>query len=123
MCYSMAVIQRQHREIDAAGRAVGRVATEVAMILRGKNKPTFVPNQDAGDFVTVTNAGKVKFTGRKLVQKDYYHHTMYPGGIKRTPMKKIFDRDPAEVVKRAVYGMLPKNSLRELMMKRLVIKK
>ena len=116
-------ISRKTHEIDAAGRAVGRVATEAAMILRGKNKPTFTPNQDAGDFVAILNAGKVKFTGRKLVQKDYYHHTMYPGGIKRTPMKKIFDRDPAEVVKRAVYGMLPKNSLRELMMKRLVIKK
>jgi large subunit ribosomal protein L13 len=117
----MNTIERQTIEIDATGKTVGRLATEIAMILRGKNKPTFAPHIDAGDFVKVTNAGQVKFTGRKLVQKDYYHHTMYPGGLRRTPMKKVFDNDPAEVLKRAVYGMLPKNSLREHMIKRLTI--
>ena len=114
-------IQRNTIEIDATGQAVGRVATQIAMILRGKNKPTFTPHIDAGDFVKVINAGQVKFTGRKLVQKDYYHHTMYPGGLRRTPMKKIFDKDRGEILKRAVYGMLPKNSLREHMIKRLKI--
>ncbi|MCF6276448.1 MAG: 50S ribosomal protein L13 [Candidatus Magasanikbacteria bacterium] len=115
------IIRKKH-EIDATDRAVGRVATEVAMILRGKNKASFAPHTDCGDFVTVLNSGKVKFTGRKLVQKDYYHHTMHPGGLKRTPMKKVFDKDPTEVMKRAVYGMLPKNKLRNNMMKRLTIK-
>lgn len=118
----MEKIERTMHEIDATGRAVGRIATEVAMILRGKNKPTFAPHIDAGDFVTVVNAGQVKFTGRKLAQKDYYHHTHYPGGLKRTPMKKVFDEDPGEVLRRAVFGMLPKNKLRNEMMKRLTIK-
>lgn len=115
-------IKREKQTIDATGRAPGRVATEVAILLRGKNKPDFEPHIDAGDFVRVENAAKVKFTGKKLAQKDYYHHTMYPGGLKRTPMKKVFDKDPAEVIRRAVYGMLPKNKLRVEMMKRLTIK-
>lgn len=113
--------ERQTIEVDAAGRAVGRIATEVAMILRGKNKPTFAPHIDAGDAVKVINAGSVKFTGRKLVQKDYYHHTQYPGGLRRTPMKKVMDANPAEVLKRAVYGMLPKNKHRDAMIQRLTI--
>lgn len=116
-------ITRERIEIDAAGRAPGRVASEVAMILKGKNKPSYTPHIDGGDFVTVTNASKVKFTGDKLVQKDYYHHTLYPGGLKTTPMKRVFDNDPTEVIRRAVYGMLPKNKLRDEMMKRLTIKK
>lgn len=115
-------IQRKIQEIDAKGKAPGRVATQVAMILRGKNAAVFSPHIDSGDFVTVINASKVKFTGRKLVQKDYYHHTMHPGGIKRTPMKKVFEKDPTDVIRRAVYGMLPKNNLRDGMMKRLTIK-
>ncbi|MBU2542376.1 50S ribosomal protein L13 [Patescibacteria group bacterium] len=116
-------IKRNKIEIDATDRAVGRVATEVAMILRGKNKPDFTPHIDSGDYVKIINTDKVKFTGKKLVQKDYYHHTMYPGGLRRTPMKKIFDKDSTEVLRRAVYGMLPKNRLRDGMMKRLTIKK
>lgn len=115
------IVRKKHK-IDAEGRAVGRVATEAALILRGKNKPDFTPNVDAGDYVTIVNASKVKFTGRKLAQKDYYHHTMYPGGLRRTPMKKVFDKDPAEVMRRAINGMLPKNKLRGEMMKRLTIK-
>jgi large subunit ribosomal protein L13 len=115
-------IIRKNIEIDATGKAVGRLATEIAIILRGKNKPGFVPHIDSGDFVTVINPDKVKFTGRKLVQKDYYHYTGYPGGIIRTPMKRVFDNNPAEVIRRAVIGMLPKNRLRDGMMKRLTIK-
>ena len=91
------------------------------MLLRGKNKPTFAPHVDAGDFVTVINAEQLKFTGKKLVQKDYFHHSQYPGGLKRTPMKKVFDESPGEVIRRAVYGMLPKNRLRNEMMKRLTV--
>lgn len=115
-------IKRERHEIDATDQAVGRVATQVALILRGKNKPTFTPHIDGGDFVTVTNASKVKFTGLKFVQKDYYHHTQYPGGLKRKPMAHVFEKDPTEVVRRAVYKMLPKNKHRTEMMKRLTIK-
>ena len=112
---------RGKHEIDATGRAVGRIATEVAMALRGKNKPNFTPHIDSGDYVIINNASQVKFTGKKLVQKDYHHHTMYPGGFKTISMKKVFDKDFAEVIRKAVYGMLPKNRLREEMMKRLKI--
>ena len=115
-------IERTIHEIDAAGQSVGRVATKVALLLKGKNKATYTPHIDAGDFVTIINASKVKFTGKKLVQKDYYHHTMHPGGLKRTPMKKVFDANPGNVMKRAIMGMLPKNKLREGMMKRLIVK-
>lgn len=114
-------IKRDTIVIDATDKAVGRVATEVAMALRGKNKPTFAPNVDAGDFVTVQNASKLKFTGRKFVQKDYYRHTLYPGGLKTTSLKALFEKDPTEVVRKAVYGMLPKNKLRNEMLKRLTI--
>lgn len=115
-------ITRQNLEIDAENQAVGRVAAQAVIMLRGKNKPDFTPHIDGGDFVTVVNAGKVKFTGRKLVQKDYRRHTMHPGGLISTSMKKVFDADPTEVIRRAVYGMLPKNKLRDEMMKRLTIK-
>ncbi|MBU0661414.1 50S ribosomal protein L13 [Patescibacteria group bacterium] len=118
----MTNITRDTHVIDATDRAIGRIATEVAMLLRGKNKATFEPHIDAGDIVVVEHIGAVKFTGRKLAQKDYYHHTQYPGGIRRTPMKLVFEKDPAEVLRRAVYGMLPKNKLRDTMMKRLTIK-
>lgn len=115
-------IIRKNIEIDATGKAVGRLATEIAIILRGKDKADFLPHIDSGDNVTVINASKVKFTGRKLVQKDYYHHTHYPGGIVRTPMKKVLENNPAEVIRHAVNGMLPKNRLRVEKMKRLTIK-
>lgn len=115
-------ITRQTHTIDATGRAVGRIATEVAMILRGKNKPSFTPHIDAGDFVEVTNMAQAKFTGKKMVQKDYYHHTNHPGGIKRTPMKKVFEENSGEVLRKAVYKMLPKNKLRDDMISRLTIK-
>lgn len=109
--------------IDAAGRAPGRVATEVAMVLRGKHKPDFVPYKITGDRVLVVNAGKLKFTGKKLEQKEYIHHTMHPGGLRRTPVKKVFAKDAPAVLRRAVYNMLPKNKLRNEMMKRLTIEK
>lgn len=117
----MQEIKRETIKVDATDRAVGRVATEVAMILMGKNKPSFERHIDKGDFVIVDGASKVKFTGKKLVQKDYYTHTQYPGGLRTTAMKKVFDNDPTEVIKRAVYSMLPKNKLRDGMMKRLTI--
>lgn len=115
-------IKRDKLVIDATGKAVGRIATEAAMALRGKNKPTFAPHVDAGDFVEVINASKMKFTGKKLVQKDFYRHTLYPGGLKTTSLKSLFAKKPEKVVEKAVYGMLPKNRLRNGMMKRLTIK-
>lgn len=117
----MQEIKREKIQIDATDKAVGRVATEAAKILMGKNKPTFVRHIDTGDFVVINNAKLVKFTGKKLVQKDYYHHSQHPGGLTVTSMKKIFDADPTEVMRRAIYSMLPKNKLRTEMMKRLTI--
>lgn len=115
------VIKRNIVEIDATGRAVGRVATEAAMKLMGKNKADFERYIDTGDFVVINNVNKVKFTGRKLEQKDFFHHTMHPGSLKREPMKKMFETNPARVMRHAIDGMLPKNKLRKEMLKRLTI--
>ena len=112
---------RKSHEIDATGKAVGRLAAQVAILLRGKNKTDFDPSIDAGDSVVINHASLVKFTGRKLVQKDYYSHTMFRGGLTRTPMKKVFEKDPAEVIRHAVNGMLPKNRQRNNLMRRLTI--
>jgi len=108
-------------EIDAAGQAVGRVATQVAMALMGKDKPGMVPHLDPNVSVVVKNAGKVIFTGKKLAQKDFKHHTMHPGGLKIVAMAKIFKMDPAKVMRHAVNGMLPKNRRRTDLMNRLTI--
>ena len=108
-------------ELDAANQAPGRLAAKIAMILRGKNKADFDPAKANGDAVRVINVSQLKFTGRKLVQKDYRHHSMFPGGLKTVSMKKIFEADPADVIRRAVYGMLPKNKHRDEWMKRLRI--
>ena len=108
---------RQTIQIDAT-----RLATEVAMILRGKNKPTFQPHIDGGDFVEIINADKIKVTGKKMDQKEYIWHSNYPGGLKRKKMSEVFEADPGEVLKRAVMGMLPKNKLRPNMIKRLKVK-
>lgn len=112
-------MKRQTHTIDATNKVLGRLATEIAVLLRGKHKPTFQPNQDMGDFVIVKNVGKVKITGKKMENKKYYHHTGYMGGLKTVPMKKIFKRNPAEVLRRAVFGMLPTNKLRAEQIKRL----
>jgi len=116
------IIKRNKIELDAEGQAPGRLATKIVMILRGKTKPDFQPHIDSGDFVTVINAGKVKFTGKKLVQKDYRHHTMHPGGIKTKSAQKVMKENPGEIIRHAVYGMLPKNNTRDELMKRLTIK-
>ena len=118
----MQKINRQNQKIDATGHAVGRVATQAAIMLMGKNKADFARHIDAGDFVTVINGSKVKFTGRKLMQKDYIHHTMHRGGLTTTSMKRVFEKNPAQLVRRAVYRMLPKNKHREILMKRLTVK-
>jgi len=113
--------ERKTHIIDATGKVLGRLASEIIFLLRGKNKTTFLPYKDEGNFVLVKNASKLKFTGKKFEQKKYYHHTGYLGGIKETPLKKIFEKDPIKVLRKAVFGMLPKNKLRAKMIKRLKI--
>lgn len=114
-------MERKTHTIDAANKILGRLATEIAILLRGKHKPNFVPNKDMGDFVVVKNIEKVKVTGKKFDQKVYYHHSGYPGGLKITPFKKVFRKEPAKTLKRAVFGMLSKNKLRAKQIKRLRI--
>ena len=114
-------MERKTHTIDAANKVLGRLATEIAVLLRGKNKPDFAPNKDMGDFVTVRNFSKIRITGKKFEQKIYYRHTGYLGGLKGIPLKKLFEKDPAEVLKKAVFGMLPKNKLRAKQIKRLRI--
>lgn len=115
-------VERKTHQIDATGKVLGRLATQIALILRGKNKPTFQPHLDEGDFVEVTNCAKLKITGRKLEQEEYKWHTMHPGGLKRKKVKEVFAADPGEVLKRTVYGMLPDNKLKDRMFKRLTTK-
>jgi len=112
-------MERQTQNIDAENKVLGRLASEIASLLRGKHKTDFAPHKDIGDFVVVKNAHKIRFTGKKLDHKKYYHHTGYPGGLKELPMKKLFDKKPGEVLRKAVLGMLPKNRLRSKMIKRL----
>ena len=106
-----ALPERKWYLVNADGRVVGRLATQIAMVLRGKHKPTFTPHVDSGDFVVVVNAGKAQLTGRKLVDKKYYRHTGYPGGIKETTAGRLMDERPERVLRSAVVGMLPKNRL------------
>ena len=106
-----AEIDRKWYVIDAQGQTLGRLASEVASILRGKNKPVFTPNVDTGDYVIVLNAEKIKVTGKKLDQKIYYHHSDYVGGMKATPLKEKLAKKPEQVIELAVKGMLPKGPL------------
>jgi len=116
------MVTRKIHKIDATNQSVGRLATNIATILRGKNKPEFVPHLDLGDVVEVSNVDKLKFTGKKLEQKKYFRYSGYQGGLKETRMKDLAETDPGEILRRAVREMLPDNRLRKGMMKRLVIK-
>jgi large subunit ribosomal protein L13 len=107
--------------VDAEGRILGRLATEVADLIRGKRKPQFTSHLDTGDFVVVINAEKVKVTGRKLDQKKYYHHSLYPGGIKEISLKDLLATKPEEVIKKAVWGMVPKGKLGRALYKKLKV--
>lgn len=115
-------ITRKLHKIDAANQAVGRLASRITLLLRGKNKPEFQPNIDGGDIVEVTNISKLKFTGKKLEQKKYYRYSGYPGGLKETKLADLKKKDPAAVLRIAVKKMLPDNKLRINMLKRLIIK-
>lgn len=107
--------------IDGDGKTVGRLATKIAMILRGKEKPEFTPHADIGDFVIVVNAEKLVFTGAKWSQKTYYRHTPYPGGLKEITAEKLLEKKPEEILKKAVWGMLPKNKWQDKLISRLKI--
>jgi large subunit ribosomal protein L13 len=107
--------------IDASGKVLGRLASEIAKILRGKNKAIFSPHVDTGDFVIVVNAEKVTLTGDKLQGKVYYHHSGYPGGLKAIAAEKLLAKKPEELLKRAVKGMLPKNKLGNKVFKKLKV--
>jgi len=116
-------IERKEHKLDATGQAPGRLASQIAQLLRGKHKANFTPHLDQGDSVVVENVDHMKITGNKMDKKVYYSHSMYPGGLKETKMKDLVEKKGmAEVLRRAVFGMLPGNKLRDGMMKRLIIK-
>ena len=114
-------IERQWFVVDAAGKRLGRLATEVATVLRGKHKPTFTPHVDCGDYVIVVNADKVELTGDKWNKKKYYTHSNYPGGLKEKTAKVLMQEKPTRMVELAVKGMLPKNKLGNQMYKKLFV--
>ncbi|WP_052669250.1 50S ribosomal protein L13 [Nitriliruptor alkaliphilus] len=114
-------IDRAWFVVDAEGQSLGRLATRIAGVLRGKHKPTFAPHLDVGDFVIVVNAEKVTLKGSKLEQKLYHRHSGYPGGLTSVPFLTMLDKKPTEVVERAVFGMLPKNKLGRAMGKKLKV--
>lgn len=112
-------IQRKWYVIDAQDQTLGRLCSEIAKVLKGKNKPIYTPHVDTGDYVIVVNASKVKVTGNKLNQKMYRHHTGYPGGLKEKTMKEMMEKKPEDVVRLAVKGMLPHNTLGRKMFSKL----
>ncbi|OHA64842.1 MAG: 50S ribosomal protein L13 [Candidatus Wildermuthbacteria bacterium RIFCSPHIGHO2_02_FULL_49_9] len=114
-------MERKTYTLNAQGRSLGRLAVEVALLLRGKQKGEFSLEKDAGDFVTVQNFSRVRFTGRKPQQKHYFRHSGYIGSLKATSLDKLFENRPQEVLRRAVWGMLPNNKLRTLQIKRLKV--
>ncbi|MCI9102861.1 MAG: 50S ribosomal protein L13 [Lachnospiraceae bacterium] len=116
---SPATIERKWYVVDATGYTLGRLASEVAKILRGKNKPIFTPHMDCGDYVIVVNAEHIKVTGKKLDQKIYYRHSSYVGGMKETTLREMMAKKPDQVIKLAVKGMLPKGPLGRSMIKKL----
>ena len=114
-------IERNWVLVDAKDKVLGRLAADVASILRGKTKPTYTPHTDVGDFVVVINADKVRLTGRKLEQKTYYRHSGYVGGLKSRTARQVLEKNPEELIRHAVKGMLPKNSLGRSMFKKLKV--
>jgi large subunit ribosomal protein L13 len=114
-------IEKKWWLVNAEGRILGRLATEIAILLRGKNKPQFSNFLDTGDFVIVINAERVSVTGRKLAKKEYYSHSQYPGGLKTEVLKELLEKKPEEAIKRAVWGMIPKNKLGRAVYKKLKV--
>ena len=116
---SPSTINREWHVVDATGHTLGRLASEIASVLRGKNKPTYTPHIDTGDYVVVVNADKIKVTGKKLDQKIYYNYSGYVGGMKETTLKEMLAKKPEEVLRKAVKGMLPKGPLGRQMITKL----
>ena len=114
-------VKKEWWVVDASNRTLGRLASEIASILRGKTKPIFTPNVDTGDFVVVVNAEKIAVTGKKLTDKIYHQHSGYPGGLKSVSLEKLLQEKPESVIEKAVWGMLPKNSIGRLMIKKLKV--
>jgi len=114
-------IEQKWLLVDASGKALGRLATQVAMVLRGKHKPIYTPHMDTGDHVIVINADKIALSGRKAQDKRYFHHTMYPGGASWTSITELMAKHPDRVVAKAVRGMMPKTKLGRDMMKKLKV--
>lgn len=117
----LSTIKRDWFVVDAAGMTLGRLATEIALRLRGKHKPEYTPFMDTGDYIIVINASKVKVTGNKATDKMYYHHTGFPGGIKSESFEKLIARKPEQVIETAVRGMLPKGPLGRAMFRKLKV--
>lgn len=115
-------IPREHHSLDATGKAPGRLATQVAILLMGKHKVTFQRNLDLGDWVEITQVDKLKFTGKKMGQRVYYHYSGYPGGLKTQKWQELYQKNPGKLFRQVVYRMLPKNKLRLGMIKRLTFK-
>ena len=116
---SPSTVERKWYVVDAEGKTLGRLASEVANVLRGKNKPTYTPHFDTGDYVIVVNAEKIQVTGKKLDQKIYYHHSEYVGGMKEATLREMMQKKPEFVITHAVKGMLPKGPLGRQMLKKL----
>lgn len=116
-----AEVERKWHIVDAKGKTLGRLSTQIASLLRGKGKVTFTPHVDGGDYVIVINAKDVRVSGKKEKQKIYRHHTGYIGHLKEISFEKLIEKDPAEVIRHAVVGMLPKNKTRDKVMKRLKV--
>jgi large subunit ribosomal protein L13 len=114
-------VERKWYVVDAEGKHLGRLATEIVRVLRGKNKPQYTPHVDVGDFVVVVNADRVAVTGRKAEQRVYRRHSGYPGGMKETSYEQMLARKPTEVLRKAVYGMMPKTRLARKQFKKLKI--
>src|SRR3989344_1997756 len=120
----MEIIKRENHTIDATDKVLGRLATQVSVLLRGKNKAGFAPYKDIGDFVTIKHVDKLKFTGKKFDNKIYYHHSLYLGGLKKATMKELsIKKGHSEIFRKAVMGMLTTNKLRARQIKRLIFEK
>ncbi|KAF8520768.1 60S ribosomal protein L23 [Hysterangium stoloniferum] len=117
---ALAYVRAWHH-VDASERILGKLADRIAIVLMGKHKPIYDPSTDCGDYVVVTNAARVKVTGRKEAQKVYRHHTMFPGGLKEVKYRTMKEKKPDEIIRKAVAGMLPKNKLRDRRLERLRI--
>lgn len=115
------VISRKKHVIDASGKSLGRLASDISILLQGKNRADYTPYKDAGDIVFVKNIEKIKLTGKKIKKNKYYYHTGYPGGLKEVSVQRLIKKNPRKMLQLAVLGMLPKNKLRKRMIQRLKI--